>query len=711
MSRLDSFTMRQGYRPRAPPSPTINIVHNHYPQGQEKTTVEITEDTDLLHVEHRDHVDMVEGHLTPEQPRQYNNNNNNKSDNNNSKISIKQNNPIQQQQQQNTGPRARPTRPIKPIRLHVHILHSGQQQDQANRGGGGGLNIDVQFMTTAQPTSNIYRLKKKIEAQFSSLFPESPPLVIRALADPYQYLLPDPLIVEDVLMNDSQVHVVAEGEAFGGVEALKVQHQKWDAGRTVTQARGWISHSAYFLAQASRKQDALSTDRAHATIPLLCDLITSSDDESRKYAGQALWRYASVANFEFLAPRLTDGALRNVCNIARFAMAEHVDTLKGCALFIYRGCNVRGVGKRLALCRGREACMALAAHAPSQDIREMVTEALMVLDRHAEEVKTRQERESRLQQRVPQRGDDGMYARVHKPKGRMDGRMSKMDGQTIKLTGIEHNEWGQMIQTIRTLLSSDREDSSIYISELVNRASLNVGFLTHIQHDEESFALLGKVVTSTDSAGKASAAVANLLSELCGNDTGRNFLLRRASFALLSQLCMSRDPNVRTHAVAIIREICSDKHLPLVPIEWLLALARSPVIESQRAATKGLSLIAARDIDNTMAKHAGTIVALASADDPFVQRFAAEALGILAMKELNKRMIVKLGGLEIFASFLKTEADVDLQRIGAKALANLSSTDKDTRIAVVKYVNKHVPDWQNFNDHIVNVYLEMLFTN
>ena len=90
---------------------------------------------------------------------------------------------------------------------------------------------------------------------------------------------------------------------------------------------------------------------------------------------------------------------------------------------------------------------------------------------------------------------------------------------------------------------------------------------------------------------------------------------------------------------------------------------------------------------------------------------AAEALGILAMKELNKRMIVKLGGLEIFASFLKTEAEVDLQRIGAKALANLSSTDKDTRIAVVKYVNKHVPDWQNFNDHIVNVYLEMLFTN
>ena len=65
--------MQRGYVPRAPPSPTINIVHNHYPQGQEKTTVEITEDTELLHVEHRDHVEMIEGHLTPQQPSQFSN--------------------------------------------------------------------------------------------------------------------------------------------------------------------------------------------------------------------------------------------------------------------------------------------------------------------------------------------------------------------------------------------------------------------------------------------------------------------------------------------------------------------------------------------------------------------------------------------------------------------------------------------------------------
>ena len=118
MSRLDSFTMRQGYRSRAPPSPTINIVHNHYPQGQEKTTVEITEDTDLLHVEHRDHVDMIEGHLTPEQPRQHSNNaNNNSTVTNNSKPQY------EKKKSTSLNLKSRPTRPVKPIRMHVHILH------------------------------------------------------------------------------------------------------------------------------------------------------------------------------------------------------------------------------------------------------------------------------------------------------------------------------------------------------------------------------------------------------------------------------------------------------------------------------------------------------------------------------------------------------------------------------------------------------------
>ena len=109
-------------------------------------------------------------------------------------------------------------------------------------------------------------------------------------------------------------------------------------------------------------------------------------------------------------------------------------------------------------------------------------------------------------------------------------------------------------------------------------------------------------------------------------------------------------------------------------------------------------------------QHVSIIVALASADDPFVQRFAAEALGMLAMKELNKQAIVKAGGMDVFTSFLSIEAEIELQRIGAKAMANLSSTDKNTRMAVIQHVQKNVPDWQQFNDHIVNVYLEMMFT-
>ena len=60
----------------------------------------------------------------------------------------------------------------------------------------------------------------------------------------------------------------------------------------------------------------------------------------------------------------------------------------------------------------------------------------------------------------------------------------------------------------------------------------------------------------------------------------------------------------------------------------------------------------------------------------------------------------------VFGSFV-----FQVQRFSAKALANLASTDKDTRIAVIRQVEERIPSWTEFDDSIVNVYLEMLFTN
>ena len=113
-----------------------------------------------------------------------------------------------------------------------------------------------------------------------------------------------------------------------------------------------------------------------------------------------------------------------------------------------------------------------------------------------------------------------------------------------------------------------------------------------------------------------------------------------------------------------------------------------------------------------MSQHVLPIIALASADDPFIQTNAGKALGSLCVKEVNKRMIVRAGGTEVFINLLRTATtDVEVQRFAAKALANLSSSDRDTRAAVIRQVEERIPSWTEFDDNIVNVYLEMMFTN
>ena len=136
------------------------------------------------------------------------------------------------------------------------------------------------------------------------------------------------------------------------------------------------------------------------------------------------------------------------------------------------------------------------------------------------------------------------------------------------------------------------------------------------------------------------------------------------------------------------------------------------MIEAQRSAARALWLLSERDVENLMSRHVLAIVALASADDPFIQSNAGKALGSLCVKEVNKKMIVRAGGAEVFINLLRAATtDIEVQRFAAKALANLSSSDRDTRAAVIRQVEERIPSWTEFDDNIVNVYLEMMFTN
>jgi len=570
----------------------------------------------------------------------------------------------------------------KVLRLKVHIY--GSIDD------GGSKNRVIDLLTTMSPLGTLYHLKTRVEHQFQSLFPTSPPLVIRAIQDKENFLLPDELVVGTILTQNDIVNCVAEGSVFQGLEPLQVASQRWDASRIVTQCMQWQSHTgAFFGANPFGSPPAVEV--TVEVISLLCDMITSCQPSNRRNAASALRR---MGPFVTDKSKISEASLQNVCVACK--RVTHGTTAENLGSFLVSLVRLQGrIPSLLARSGGREAAMSLATGHNTPIAQEAAMEILSVLDKitGGEEHLVRDRPAARAVPRALRaKQEEARFAR----------------GEDVP----DSEQPPSLLRTLSTILAADSKDAALYIADLLNRSSTSPLFLNYVETHDEAVQIFASIVHAMDCVGPASEAVSKVMTECCRTEKGRRYLCRRASFALLSELATSRDEVVRTHAIAAIAEVCRDEKLPLLPAEWLLALTRSPVVAAQRSASRALWLLASRDDENTLSQYTTQLVALANADDPFIQTSAAKALGCLCIKEVNKKLIVRSGGPDVFINLLRAAThDLDVQRFSAKALANLASTDKETRIAVIRQVEERIPSWTEFDDSIVNVYLEMLFTN
>jgi hypothetical protein len=90
----------------------------------------------------------------------------------------------------------------------------------------------------------------------------------------------------------------------------------------------------------------------------------------------------------------------------------------------------------------------------------------------------------------------------------------------------------------------------------------------------------------------------------------------------------------------------------------------------------------------------------------------AQTLCVLSVKEVNKPKLVKYGAATLFARMLIDSAtEQELQRVAAKALANLANSSRPNRAAVIEVLQSRLPPLDSFKDSIVSTYLEMIFTS
>ncbi len=229
----------------------------------------------------------------------------------------------------------------------------------------------------------------RVEHQFASLFPSAPPLVVRAVQDQDNFLLPDELVVGAVLTQNDPVNIIAEGGVFQGSEPEAVAEQRWDASRIVTQCLHWTEHSSMFFG-ANPFGSPPAVEVTNEVVLMLCDLCVSAREKTRDMACLGLGKFGAYLRSGL---QIKDASIRNVCAAARRSTVRR--TSEALAIFLQRLAQLDDGRHAAAMARtgGREAAMSLASGKDSSGPTQTAAmEVLMVLDKltHGEEHVNRQ---------------------------------------------------------------------------------------------------------------------------------------------------------------------------------------------------------------------------------------------------------------------------------------------------------------------------------
>lgn len=357
------------------------------------------------------------------------------------------------------------------LRLKVHVYGSTDTSGNKNK--------VIDILTTMSPHGTLYHLKTRVEHQFQSLFPTSPPLVIRAIQDKENYLLPDELIVGSILQQNDVVNCVAEGSVFQGLEPLQVASQRWDASRIVTQCMQWESHTAAFFG-ANPFGSPPAVEVTTEVVTMLCDMVTSCRVPIRRNAASALRR---MGPFIIETSELVEASLQNVCT----ACKRVTHPLSAENLSIYLLCLVRLRGKipvTLARCGGREAAMSLATGHNTPRTQEAAMEILGVLDKitGGEQHLVRDRPASRI---VPR----ALKAKQEEARNKL--------GETVAAS----EQPSSLLRTLSTILATNSKDGALYIADLLNRSSTSPLFLNYVETHDEAVQIFASIVHAMDTVG------------------------------------------------------------------------------------------------------------------------------------------------------------------------------------------------------------------
>ncbi|CAK9114872.1 Cytokin_check_N domain-containing protein [Durusdinium trenchii] len=571
------------------------------------------------------------------------------------------------------------------MRVKVHVHAAGSQ-----------------FVSCCDSTATVFELRRSIERQFRELNPGRPPLASHALQDKDGYLLSNSLLVGDVLQPDDQVSVVLKSELQPADQA--------DLDQVLNRWRHFERYTLMAIASNVRKRRLPSAVERHVgrdTVLILFEMLASSDRDVVAKASATLRDILSEPHGsaeELGLCQHPDDPLANAGKWLSFAVNGHADSNEvaiNCAKVLLSCLERKDTNRAMVRGGAAQALLRLSA-SDNKDIRALATRGLMC-------VSNRDKVAAGAFSSGSTSNSKGVRSKSSEAESKADARHACMS-VTQALESLETTELAQVRRLALDAILMEAGEESVRSLTVQHGVRLMDALRRVVRlREPENVELVGELLLAFSSGADESVLVYQ--------DGGFELLVKLAEEEGYAQGDDGSDDEQEGKSDTVqpcanaLRMVCynADHECPLKLL--VDALVQSSCAMVRVICAEALAGRAKRDDDNALFTWIPSLLsALAQAPkDSSEASLLAQTVCSLTVKEINKTKLIKYGAPAAFRDLL-LETSVELQRVAAKALANLASSTDHNRDVVLHCIQAK-PDapLASFHDSIVRMYLEMIF--
>eukprot|EP00948_MAST-09A_sp_MAST-9A-sp1_P002425 g2425.t1 len=394
------------------------------------------------------------------------------------------------------------------------VLTSGRRSQTGNRKENYHEVTYARFLTTIAKSSPVAALKGTIEQQHSSLFPYSLPLKVEFLLDKDDFLLPDEVVIGEILRENDRVNAIPFGAApvSANVTETPKAYSGFGLERILIQSKAWQTHAVSAIHYAVKSSDTSSEDRklilSDDGLFSLCNFLSSQQEYCSCKAAEILFRLAedeqthdTLIRFywnsiqekkrssrdhttiqqhqkqqkkqysDYVQARAMGTTLLDVAT--RVALQSHdAEVKRKLAFFFERLCTLDPT-KRIKFIVEHGVVSALVKLASSSDPKTQIaaSKALQIAQEYQKKRKGGDNTSSSTSVSIQHQGSHSNTLLF----GNKDDIDSKYDEP--RQVGVTKKDCGNILQTLLTLATSDRMEASDVMAEILEQRVQSKDFL------------------------------------------------------------------------------------------------------------------------------------------------------------------------------------------------------------------------------------------